>query len=102
MVLLLLLSLAATTVAGMTLYALIDDAGPLAGLVASDGDATTTGEASDETRMEFWEETHELLANLTLLLVILHTAGVIVASRAHRENLVKAMFTGKKRSADTR
>jgi cytochrome b len=100
MILLLLLSLAATTGAGMTLYALHDNSGPLAGLVMRADDSTPSGEAEHEARMEFWEETHELLANLTLLLVILHTAGVIVASRAHRENLAKAMITGKKRSAD--
>jgi cytochrome b len=97
MIVLLLLALAATTTAGMVLYALHDGAGPLAGFVAS---ARPSPDGAEDPRLEYWEETHELLANLTLLLVLLHTAGVAAASIAHRENLVKAMITGRKRGDD--
>lgn len=46
---------------------------------------------------EWIEDAHEVLANLTLALVIAHVAGVVAASLMHGENLVKAMITGSKR-----
>lgn len=94
MVILLLLSLAAATWSGLMVYAYDQQAGPLASFVASP-DVLPAGEF--EAREEYWEETHEVLANLTLFLVILHIAGVFLASFVHHENLVRAMFTGRKR-----
>ncbi|MGB7287828.1 MAG: cytochrome b/b6 domain-containing protein [Salaquimonas sp.] len=43
------------------------------------------------------EDVHEISVNGTLVLVGLHVAGVVLASFEHKENLVKSMFTGRKR-----
>lgn len=48
------------------------------------------------------EEIHETFSDIALALVALHLAGVAWASLRHHENLVWAMFTGKKRSPEAR
>jgi cytochrome b len=49
--------------------------------------------------VEWVERAHDLSAHGLLLLVLIHVGGVILASFRHRENLVGAMITGKKRNA---
>lgn len=85
MVLALLLTLAALAFSGIWLLA-GDGAGPLAHSAL----APYAG--------KWLKEVHEALANVMIVLIVLHLAGVLVSSLRHRENLVKAMFTGQKGS----
>jgi cytochrome b len=100
MVFALLLGVAATTGSGLMVYAYDKHAGPLAGVVASryQGLSKSERHRAYERAEDFWEETHEVLANLTLFLVVLHVGGVVLASFAHRENLLRAMLNGRKRA----
>ncbi|QDZ29768.1 cytochrome b/b6 domain-containing protein [Noviherbaspirillum sp. UKPF54] len=45
---------------------------------------------------EWLEDLHEGAASLMLAIVGVHVAAVVVSSRLHRENLVRAMITGRK------
>lgn len=47
---------------------------------------------------EWIEELHEAAAYGTIVLIAGHVIGVIVASVQHRENLVRAMITGRKQA----
>lgn len=48
---------------------------------------------------EWVEDLHEAAANAILLLAIVHIVAALVESWHHRENLIKAMITGRKRAA---
>lgn len=49
---------------------------------------------------EQFEEVHEALSYGALAVVVVHIVGVIVASRLHRENLPRAMVTGRKQGEE--
>jgi len=107
MVFALLIMLAGTTVTGMAELASSYGEGPLSGLIqqrsehlqaqASSDAAVQTGGEEPESALQ---ELHELFANVTLVLILFHVAGVVVASILHRENLVLGMVTGRKASHD--
>jgi cytochrome b len=84
MVVTLLVFLAATVITGLVVYGGDQQAGPLAGMFTKE-----FGES--------FEGVHELIANITLALVLAHISAVILASFVFRENLPRSMFTGYKR-----
>lgn len=109
MVVALLLLLAVTTGTGMARLAIEEGEGPLAPWLASAPAIDTSAdivlvsseEGEEERRNEsFVGELHEVFAEITLWFVIAHIAGVVLASLSHRENLVRAMITGRKRGGD--
>lgn len=100
MVVALLVTLLLVSWSGLELYA-TEGKGPLAGgTTALVGSAQANDKNDREHEDEddsLWEELHEMVANFCLLLVVLHIGGVLVSSLLHRENLVRAMMTGRKR-----
>ncbi len=127
MIFALLICLALTTVTGIALLAVEENAGPLApwlgraaavektlpdlplfavsARASEDEEDRNDKERYDEYRekndddgAEALEEMHEFISNLTLFLVLLHIVGVTLTSIIHRENLIRSMITGCKRT----
>ena len=106
MVLAMLIMLFMVTFSGLKLYASEEGEGPLAiqmrsinlmaTAYASDDPEQYLIVEKDEVAEDYWKEFHELSTDLMLILIGLHIAGVVISSKVHKENLVKAMLTGKK------
>lgn len=86
MIVFLLLSLVLASLTGLVAYGTEEHAGPL----------LTFASTLPHWLAKAFEELHEFFANFTLLLVFIHLAGVILESFLHNENLVRAMWDGKK------
>ena len=84
MIVLLLISLLVTTFAGMSLFGM-EGSGPFANTFVSRWPAGVV------------EDVHVFFADFTLALVIVHVSGVLFMSVLKRENLIRAMITGRKR-----
>ena len=105
MVIALLVCLAATVTTGLIAYG-EQGKGLLAAELVADLNTNTSEaehrgrpEAGGERTESAIGELHGLLAEITVALVIAHILGVALASFVHRENLVLAMISGRKRRA---
>jgi cytochrome b len=72
----------------------------IVGLLALIGGTVATGWASEQDLMPAgFDALHEAVATGLMVLVGVHVAGVLLGSWLHRENLLGAMLSGRKRAA---
>jgi len=86
MILILLASLSITAFSGTAMFA-VQGSGPFSNTIIASWPGNVI------------QDVHAFFADLTLLLIIVHVAGVLTTSRLHNQNLTKAMVTGKKTKA---
>ena len=96
MILALLIAILLVTWSGLELYA---DAGkgPMADVKVELIPLASADDHGEQTE-SIWEEIHEGLASFSLVLIFFHVAGVLLSSMIHRENLIRSMITGYKKS----
>jgi cytochrome b len=93
MVVALLVLVTATVGTGMANVAADRGEGPMAGIIAKvERPPRVPGQRRPPLLMK---QVHETVANITVVFVVFHVAGVALASFAHR---VRAMITGRKRA----
>lgn len=94
MVIALLACLLLTTITGTVVFAIEHDRGPATLVVSSSMQGAEEAE-------EVFEEAHEIFANLTLFLIVVHVAGVVATNVLGSGGLIRAMITGLKPRPDS-
>lgn len=81
------LTLIALALSGIALLGIEERAGPLAQMMIG----------VPHSFEDVLEDTHEILANGAVALVVIHLLGVLIGSMTQGENLIRAMITGRKK-----
>jgi cytochrome b len=87
MIVILISSILITCLTGVFLYGVDAHSGPLAFLFTTE----------NEYLEDILEEVHEFFSSFSVVLIVLHVSGVIIAGKQHNENLIKSMINGYKK-----